>query len=339
MDAGSVIEWNRLCSGIDKVLWRFHHNVKNFLVFRGRIWYMVRLPLREKLHANLKLAVLCSSTPHLSARSRRRFHIRTIWLWRGLIYGDSFSFAFIPPLDVHGWETATKAYHLASEFPYFLQEAFPNLRFKPKSRMHPKKFFGADTAASAGWSAQTMTFIARRLRTSSRKREGKIFPQGVRFRVFAYVYDDESDKLQTPAKSVRGHGRMADITWKVNIANKKSEKSTDTDPHENSRPHPPTSTRRTLASSANESARSPVFPILAYIFLERDDGDKNKVTGRLHVIGNEGEFVRPRAGRSARSLWSDDWYDSAGDGSVQAIVSPRKAIAAFRSPERRASTI
>ena len=41
-----------------------------------------------------------------------------------------------------------KAYHLASEFPYFLQEAFPNLRFKPKPRVHPKKFFGADSVAS-----------------------------------------------------------------------------------------------------------------------------------------------------------------------------------------------
>ena len=41
------------------------------------------------------------------------------------------------------------------------------------------------------------------------------------------------------------------------------------------------------------------------------------------MIGNEGEFVHPPApGGLPGSLWSDDWYDSAGDGSVQAIVKP-----------------
>ena len=33
---------------------------------------------------------------------------------------------------------STMAYHLASEFPYFLQEAFPKLRFKPRARVHPE---------------------------------------------------------------------------------------------------------------------------------------------------------------------------------------------------------
>ena len=66
------------------------------------------------------------------------------------------------------------------------------------------------------------------------------------------------------------------------------------------------------------------LPNLAYLFLERDNGDKSKVTGRLHIIGNEGEFVHPPApGGLPDDLWSDDWYDSAGDGFVQAIVKPK----------------
>ena len=117
---------------------------------------------------------------------------------------------------------------------------------------------------------------------------------------------------------------MADITWKVNIANKKSEKSTGTDPHENS-----TGTSSDLDTKNTDLVCKRIRPVaglpnLAYIFLERDDGDKSKVTGRLHVIGNEGEFVHPPApGGLPKTLWSDDWYDSAGDGSVQAIVTPK----------------
>ncbi len=42
-----------------------------------------------------------------------------------------------------------KAYHLACEFPYFLQEQFPNVRFKPKPRTHPRTFFADAASASA----------------------------------------------------------------------------------------------------------------------------------------------------------------------------------------------
>jgi hypothetical protein len=38
-----------------------------------------------------------------------------------------------------------KFYHLASEVPYFLQERFPNLRFKPRPRVHPRTFFFTGT--------------------------------------------------------------------------------------------------------------------------------------------------------------------------------------------------
>lgn len=219
------------------------------------------------------------------------------------------------------------AYHLASEFPYFLQEAFPNLRFKPKPRVHPKKFFGDNTVENISPPGALADYVIYEptvaFKDKFKEAEGKIFPQGVRFRVFAYVYNDElSDKLR-PQKVFEVRSGMADITWKVNIANKKSKKSPDTDPHENS-----TSTSSDLDTTNTDLVCKRIRPVaglpnLAYIFLERDDGDKSKLTGRLHVIGNEGEFVHPPApGGLPGSLWSDDWYDSAGDGSVQAIVKP-----------------
>jgi hypothetical protein len=41
------------------------------------------------------------------------------------------------------------AYYLASEFPRFMQEEFPSLRFKPKPRRHPIEFFSDDTTLTA----------------------------------------------------------------------------------------------------------------------------------------------------------------------------------------------
>ena len=112
---------------------------------------------------------------------------------------------------------------------------------------------------------------------------------------------------------------LADITWKVNIANKKA-KTTAFDPLENMTA---TAVELDTAVSTLQCKRArpkPGLPNLAYLFLERDEADKSKVTGRLHVIGNEGEVTgtTPLSG-----LWSDDWSDSAGDGSVEAIVRPK----------------
>ena len=218
------------------------------------------------------------------------------------------------------------AYHLASEFPYFLQEAFPKLRFKPRARIHPRKFFGSDSAASVsppGTLADYNIFDSR-FDNKFKEAEGKIFPQAARFRIFAYVYDDQLGDTQRPKKVFEVRGDVADITWKVNIANKKSQKSAGPAPHENSM-----STSTDLDTSDTRLICKRLRPVaglpnLAYLFLERDDGDKSKVTGRLHIIGNEGEFVHPPApGGLPNGLWSNDWYDSAGDGFVQAIVKPK----------------
>jgi hypothetical protein len=224
-----------------------------------------------------------------------------------------------------------KAYHLASEFPYFLQEEFPNLRFKPKPRVHPKTFFTDAVASSAPGVllAYEIYDPTPAFQNSFKESEGKVFPQAARFRVFAYVYDDDVDRRR-PLTVFEVTTDIADVVWKVNIANKKSKKTSApaADPHENS----------TAASSDLDTADTSLIckrirpvaglPNLAYIFLERDDADKSKVTGRLHVIGNEGELVGTAA---PTSLWSDDWYDSAGDGSVQAIVKPKGSGAPLRA--------
>ena len=127
----------------------------------------------------------------------------------------------------------------------------------------------------------------------------------------------------------------ADIVWTVNIANKKSEKKPP--------PKPPANRDENIGTPATLNTKSPTFtcqrlrpkaglPNLGYMFLERNDNEVSKVTGRLHVIGNEGEFkgtTDPGNGPTDRTtLWSDDWYDSAGDGSVEADVKPKNSLLA-----------
>lgn len=220
---------------------------------------------------------------------------------------------------------STEAYHLASEFPYFMQEEFPNLRFKPKPRRHPRGFFGSDnTSKSAVGTLASIYHPNAAFQNKFKEAEGIIFPQAARFRVFAYVYDEEdSARPQTVFEVTPALG---DIFWTVTIANKKSKRTT---PAPN--PAVPVADPFENTASADLDSASASFlckrlranadiPNLAYIFLERDDADKSKVNGRLHVIGNEGELV----GKTALSdLWSDDWYDSAGDGSVEATVKPK----------------
>lgn len=215
-----------------------------------------------------------------------------------------------------------KAYHLASEFPYFLQEQFPKLRFKPKPRTHPRSFFADDVASNATGDPVTYNIYDTTAAFQNRfkEAEGIIFPQAARFRVFAYVYDAADN--QWPQVVFEVTTDVADITWKVNIANKKTKKTTApaADPHENM-----TATTTDLETTDTTLLCKRIRPVgglpnLAYVFLERDDRDETKVTGRLHVIGNEGEL---QGSTAPTSLWSDDWYDSAGDGFVQAVVRPK----------------
>src|SRR5262245_52110991 len=231
---------------------------------------------------------------------------------------------------------SNKAYYLASEFPQFMQEEFEHLRLKPRPRNRPVKFFAGDaTLASASTTLTSFTAAPpagfggvydataahqNRFKDTS----GKIFPQAARFRVFAYVYD--SPEAPHPATVFEVTAVEADILWKVNIANKKSEKASPPAP-----PPPLNRDENMTAVATTLDTASPTFtcqrlrpkaglPNLGYMFLERDDANVSKVTGRLHVIGNEGEFLGshdPASGPTDRTLlWSDDWYDSAADGLV-----------------------
>ena len=226
------------------------------------------------------------------------------------------------------------AYYLASEFPQFMQEEFPSLRFKPKPRRHPKEFFGSnETALNApGTLADFNIFRPPAFQTkfTNKFKEdvGIIFPQAARFRVFAYVYFEEEAKH--PDRIFEVTTEIAEIVWKVNIANKKSKKTTApaADPHPNLTTTP--AEIDTIGAQLRCDRIKPVtgLPTLAYLFLERNDNDKTKVTGRLHVIGNEGDTV---GATEPSGLWSDDWYDSAGDGSVEAIIKPKGDGGALRT--------
>ena len=224
-----------------------------------------------------------------------------------------------------------KAYHLASEFPYFLQEQFPKLRFKPKPRTHPRSFFADDLAASATGNPVTYNIYdtTPEFQNKFKEAEGVIFPQAARFRVFAYVYDAADN--QWPQVVFEVTTDIANITWKVNIANRKTQKTGEPKPHENITD---TSTDLDTADTTLLCKRlRPVAgcPNLAYVFLERNDRNEDLVTGRLHVIGNEGELIGSTAPAGPTALWSDDWHDSAGDGFVQATVRPKNGAADLRA--------
>lgn len=223
-----------------------------------------------------------------------------------------------------------EAYHLASEFPYFMQEAFATLRFKPKPRFHPRKFFtDASSPSAPGDLATYQVFDSRpAFQDKFKETDGKVFAEAARFRIFAYVFDE--DDTENPQRVFEVTPDLADITWKVNIANKKSVKTTapPRDPHENLTA---TLVQLDTAVATLECKRlRPVagLPNLAFLFLERDEADRSKVTGRLHVIGNEGEV---QGSTPMPSLWSDNWYDAAGDGSVEATIRPKSGGAPLRT--------
>jgi hypothetical protein len=211
------------------------------------------------------------------------------------------------------------AYYLASEFPYFLQEEFSNLRFAPKLRTHPLSpagvAAGASSAALASFSVDDLTSA---YQNKFKEAAGKIFPQAARFRVFAYVYDDEKSSHTSNVFEVTTD--LADITWKVNIANKKSQKTGVAGPDANLTVATTDLSTTATGLVCKQIRPKSTMPTLGYILLERDPADKLKVNGRLHVIGNEGDLV---GSSEPTSLWSNDWYDSAGDGPVQAVITPK----------------
>jgi hypothetical protein len=221
-----------------------------------------------------------------------------------------------PSLGCARFGNSSKAYHLACEAPFFLQEQFPKLRFKPRPRNHPRTFFADAASASATGALGAYQIFNTRPDFQDRFKDDNrdIFPQAARFRVFAYVYPE--DDSTEPSRVFEVTPDLATVRWKVNIANKKSVIG-GVDPSPNMTAAP---VELDTASALLECKRvRPIAgrPNLAYLFVERDEADKAKVTNRLHVIGNEGEL---QGSSNMASLWSDDWSDSAGDGSVEAVI-------------------
>ena len=227
------------------------------------------------------------------------------------------------------------AYYLASEFPRFMQEEFPSLRFKPKPRRHPIEFFSDDTTMTAQGDLASFDIyrpepFQSKFQNKFKEDVGIIFPQAARFRVFAYVYAEDGSTHPDAVFEVTTE--IADIEWRVNIANKKSRKTTALAEETSANMTAVSSDLDTIGAALICKRVLPVvsLPTLAFVFLERDDTDKTKVTGRLHVIGNEGEMVMLHMTINGQDfpspingLWSNNWYDSAGDGSVEAVIKPK----------------
>jgi hypothetical protein len=225
------------------------------------------------------------------------------------------------------------AYYLAPEFPQFMQEEFPKLRFSPKPRRHPKAWFTDETSETAHGNLVDYHHIYdQRPSVQGKFTEGVgfILPQAARFRVFAYVY--ATHQATHPDKVFEVTTDLADIEWRVNLANKKSRitRPIAEDPAPNMRQAPWVLDTATDALTCRRILPRISLPNLGYAFLEPDDDDRSKVNGRLHVIGNEGDIVGDFEDDPVHALWNDNWFDSAADGSVEATIRPKGDGASLR---------
>jgi hypothetical protein len=209
-------------------------------------------------------------------------------------------------------------YFLGPEIPRFIQEQFANLRHRPQPLRHP------DTA-----NANAPTPDSGRYRDKSTPTP-LIMPQAQRFRVFAYVYDEGKNE---PDKVIELTTDLAEIEWTVTLANAKSVTTANSNievvPN---RPGPKSLSTKTASPATN--CQTDLFPNLGWLTLEKDAA--NKPTGRLHVIGNEGNINGGPYQSNEEPTLSDpfppphlfqyDWHDSAADGPVAATVELKMAF-------------
>jgi hypothetical protein len=217
-------------------------------------------------------------------------------------------------------------YFLGPEIPRFLQEQYPNLRHAPSPLRHPATANPAAVQPDQG-----------NYRDKSDKKQ--IMPQAARFRVFAYIYNGEE---RDPYKVVEVTSADADIEWKVELANVKSVKMTaDGKKVDPNKPEGNLSTKSFSPTANSKDCQVGSLPNLAWLKLETEKdaallanqqpatGAEGKPTGRLHVIGNEGNVnggaLKTKSGDLTLTgeypfLYQDEWYDSAADGPVQATV-------------------
>ena len=235
---------------------------------------------------------------------------------------DYIQFRVHPSVGMARFGPSTDWYFLGPEVPRFLQEQYPNLRHRPNPLRHP-----ATTNASApqpDTGSYRDKFIDPHDDTGKSRR---IMPQAARFRVFAYVYSSrESD---WPYKVLELKPRDADIEWVVSISNEKSVAPDGKTLTPNRPGGKPLSTK---AASPPTNCKVGAKPNLAWLALEKDAA--GNPTGRLHVIGNEGEASGgPLKGDPDSNeafpdpfLFQNDWFDPAADGPVAATVELKPAF-------------
>lgn len=209
-------------------------------------------------------------------------------------------FRIHPSVGMARFGESKQWYFLGPELPQFIQEQIPNVRHRPLALRHPDAPAGPAPAKPA----------AGRIRDAT----GLLLPQAARFRVFAYIYDNGT---REPYKVVEVTAADADITWTVTLANRKTVKSGVVAPNDPA----PVTLQTSPASPASKVAKGGGLPNLAWLTLEAS-------SGRLHLIGNEGEDKNEQSGTPGRSLFEDDWYDAAADGPVSAKIKPKAAFLA-----------
>jgi hypothetical protein len=240
---------------------------------------------------------------------------------------------------------STDAYYLASDFPQYLQEEFDELRLKPRPRVMPPT-----VSASAGTFKifdDQITPAGNRKATANKFKDkaNKVLPQGARFRVFAYVY--RSKDAKNPCRVFEVTTDHADIEWQVKLGNLKAQRSSSNDivKFQNTSSvsvdtrSPDLKRTKVNADTVNLAASGPAnnFDLeLGSMFLERKSTNAAQVSGRLHLIGNPGQtaYFGSNAnplGSSFGALWTNDWYDSAADGPVEAIIRPKNSGAQLRA--------
>lgn len=200
---------------------------------------------------------------------------------------------------------STDWYFLGPEIPRFLQEQYPKLRPAPILRRHPATTNPAATQPDPD---------------RYRDLHDNLMPQAARFRVYAYFYNrGDSD----PYRVMEMTTGDCDIEWQVEIANVKAVKNVGgTDQVDPNTPGP--RTLSTKDATPPTTCQSGTLPNLAHLALEKDS--TGNLTGRLHVIGNEGNADGPHFTGSPPSLYQRDWQDPAADGSVMATVELKTAF-------------
>jgi L-Lysine epsilon oxidase N-terminal/L-lysine epsilon oxidase C-terminal domain len=216
---------------------------------------------------------------------------------------DLLQFRIHPSVGMARFGESTEWYFHGPQFPRFMQEQFPNLRHKSVALRHPSK------PAAPPHPAQPADGQFRDV-------AGDTMPQAARFRIFAYAFNVGSHE---PYRVVEVTSADADIEWTVTLANRKTVRSA-TGKVEVNDPAPVKMTTNPLSPPAT-CQKPGSFPNLAWLKIE--DG-----TTRLHVIGNEGIDLnlQPTPAAPAQRLYQLDWFDTAADGSVTAVVKPKASF-------------